>query len=63
MSFFRGSLNLPDPDHNSLPEEEDAVLDKLARKVVARRMAVPAILFLESTKPLNFIASQVLVFF
>ncbi|MCK4632933.1 MAG: hypothetical protein KAT79_06645 [candidate division Zixibacteria bacterium] len=63
MSFFRGNLELPDPDHNSLPEEENAVLDKLARKVVGRGMSVPAILFLESTKPLNFIASQVLVFF
>ena len=43
--------------------EEDAVLDKLAKKAVERGMAVPAILFLESIKPLNFIASQVMVFF
>ncbi|MEW6410853.1 MAG: hypothetical protein AB1483_00105 [Candidatus Zixiibacteriota bacterium] len=63
MSLFKGSSGLPDPDKNLLGEEEDAVLDKLARKAVERGMSVPAILFLESIKPLNFIASQVMVFF
>lgn len=63
MSFFKGSMDLPDPEQSSLPEEEDAVFTKLARKVVDWGMATPAILFLESVKPLNFIGSQVLVFF
>jgi hypothetical protein len=63
MSFFRGNTELPDPEKKALPAEEDAVLDKVARKVVDRRMAVPAIVFLESVKPLNFIGSQAMVFF
>ena len=63
MSLFKGSGDLPDADKNPLPAEEDAVLDKLARKAVERGMSVPAILFLESVKPLNFIGSQVMVFF
>jgi len=63
MSLFRSSGDIPDPDSSSLPQEEDAVLDKLAKKAVERGMAVPAIIFLESIKPLNFIASQVMVFF
>ncbi|MDH4158441.1 MAG: hypothetical protein OEW00_14320 [candidate division Zixibacteria bacterium] len=63
MSFFKGNVDLPDPDNNILPEQENAVLDKLARKTVEKGMAVPAILFLESVKPLNFIGSQVMVFF
>ncbi len=63
MSIFKGNVDLPDPDNTSLPAEEDAVLDKLAKKAVERGMAVPSILFLESVKPLNFIASQVMVFF
>lgn len=63
MSFFKGNVELPDPDNNTLAEEENAVLDKLARKVVDKGMAVPAILFLESVKPLNYIGSQVMVFF
>ena len=53
-----GSLEKP-----PIPPEEDAVLEKVAKKVVAWRMAVPAILFLESIKPLNYIGSQVMVFF
>ena len=48
--------------HQFTPAEQ-AVLDKLARKVHQHGMAVPAILFLESVKPLNFVASQVMVFF
>ena len=63
MSLFKGHADIPDPDKTSLPAEEDAVLDKLAKKAVERGMSVPAILFLESVKPLNFIASQVMIFF
>ncbi len=63
MSIFKGSMNLPDPEKPALPAEEDAVLEKLAKKVVEWKMAVPAILFLESVKPLNFIGSQTMVFF
>jgi hypothetical protein len=46
-----------------LPEEENRVLDKLAGKVIEKGMTVPAIIFLESVKPLNFIGSQAMVFF
>ena len=65
MSFFKGDPNLSDPTHSSLPEEEDLVLDKLARKTVmwGAGMTVAAIMTLESIKPANFIMSQVLVFF
>ncbi len=48
---------------NPLAEDEKAVIDKLARKTTDRGWTVPAILFLESVKPLNFVGSQVLVFF
>ena len=49
------------------PEEELAqereVLTRLADEVARRRMAVPAIFVLESIRPLNFLASQGLIFF
>lgn len=61
--FLKGGLELPDGGKGFLPEEEEAVLLKLARKVVDKGMTVPAILFLESVKPLNFIGSQTMVFF
>jgi hypothetical protein len=38
-------------------------LDRLAEFAVSRRMTVPAILFLESVKPLSFLGSQALYFF
>jgi hypothetical protein len=63
MSFLKGGMNLPGPEKSPLPAEEIAVLEKVARKAVDRGMTVPAILFLESVKPLNFIGSQVMVFF
>ena len=64
MSLFKGSADLPPADSDSpLAEDEQAVLDKLARKAVDRSMTVPSILFLESVKPLNYIGSQALVFF
>jgi hypothetical protein len=38
-------------------------LERLAEFAVSRRMTVPAILFLESVKPLSFLGSQALYFF
>ena len=64
MGFFsRGSVEFPEPEEKRLPEEEEAVLDKLAHKVVDKGWTVVAILFLESVKPLNYIGSQTMVFF
>ncbi len=63
MSILRGNWDVNDPNNTPLPAEEEAVLTKLANKVVERGMAVPAILFLESVKPLNFIGAQTMVFF
>jgi len=63
MSILKRGLPVPDPEQPILPEDEDAVLEKLAKQAVKRGMTVPAILFLESVKPLNFIASQTMVFF
>lgn len=44
-------------------DDEVALIKKLADYVVKRRMSVPAIIFLESVQPLNFIGSQSMVFF
>lgn len=63
MSLFGSGMDLPKGGKGILTEEEEAVLEKLAKKTVERGMTIPAILFLESTKPVNFIMSQVLVFF
>jgi hypothetical protein len=43
--------------------EDLALLDRLAARVVELHMEVPAILALESGKPLSFLAGQAMAFF
>jgi hypothetical protein len=43
-------------------EEDRKLIDAVAARVVRMGLAVPAIFFLESTKPLSYVGSQVLVF-
>ena len=63
MGFF--PLDPPKEERKTgqYSEEELELLDKVARKVVYWKMAVPAIMTLESVKPLNYIGSQAMVFF
>ena len=49
-------------DERPLPEHKE-VMDRFARKIIDWRMTAPAILFLESAKPLTFLGNQALVFF
>ena len=43
--------------------EDLALLQRIADAVVQRRMAAPAVMFLESLGPMNFLGSQALHFF
>jgi len=52
-----------DNDSQPLSTEETELLQRLAERVVALRMSAPAILFLESVRPLGFLGSQAMVFF
>lgn len=42
--------------------EEERVVDRIAQEVVRRQLAVPALAFLEMSRPLNFVAAQTLHF-
>ena len=45
-----------------IPEpEQRALLEKVATWIVRRGLTAPAILFLETGKPLNFLGSQLLI--
>jgi hypothetical protein len=52
----------PEKEGGSVDEDEE-LIEKVARKIVRMRMTVPAIFFLESSKPLAFLGSQLLIFF
>ena len=55
-AFFSGSTT------DIFNPQETALLEKLAGMITQRGMAAPAIIFLESVEPLNFIGSQFLHF-
>ena len=49
---------------STLPSrEEQLVMERICLEVVKRRMAIPALTFLEMARPLNYIGSQVMQFF
>ena len=48
---------------DELTPRQEEILTKIAQKVVHWKMSVPAVLFLESVKPLNYIGSQMMAFF
>ena len=51
------------PKERPLADEQREWLDRIAQAVVRRGMTGPAILLLESVKPLNFVGAQALLFF
>ena len=52
-----------EPVGEPLSPEDVALLERVASAVVDRGMAVPAVVFLESVGPMNFLGSQALHFF
>lgn len=50
------------PPPGGEPDPDEALLQGIASRVVRMGLAVPAVFFLESSKPLSFIGSQALVF-
>lgn len=63
---FRDMFSLgprPQGKEQQLTPHQEEILDKIAKRVIYWKMSVPAILFLESVKPLNYIGSQMMAFF
>ena len=44
-------------------DQEKELVERLSRLVVRRRLTAPALMALESARPLSFIGSQILAFF
>ena len=58
---MRHAFSLDSP-HGPLTEEDHALLAKLAGGIVRRRMGLPAVLLVQSVKPLNTLGNQAMVF-
>ena len=48
---------------DALTEDDRALLDRLARRVVELKLETPALLTLETARPLSVIAGQAMLFF
>jgi hypothetical protein len=64
MRLTEGSGNppLPPGPTPSSAEQDAALIEAVAARVVKMGLATPAVFFLESTKPLSYVGSQALVF-
>ena len=58
---LRHAFSLRSP-YGELTEEDYQLLARLAEYIDRRGMSAPAIMFLESMRPLNYIGSQAMVF-
>jgi len=61
LNLFGPGLD-PEDYKSDTPEECDDLARRIAHKIVERDLTVPAIIFLESIKPVSFLGSQMLVF-
>lgn len=62
-SKVKYAFHIEDESKQKFSETEMALLNKVADIVVRKRLTAPAVMFLESVRPLNFLGSQVMVFF
>ena len=61
---FKHAFSIGTPcEDKTLSEKELALILKLIAVIKKRKLTVPATLFLECTQPLNYIGSQMMVFF
>jgi hypothetical protein len=63
MNWFRHAFALDPPGPSAPTEAERPIVDRVCQEVVRRRMTVPALAFLEMSRPLNFLAANTIHFF
>lgn len=60
---FLHAFSVEKGTEDELTQEEIETLDVLAERVVKMGMATPAIIFLESMRPMGYLGSQLMLFF
>jgi len=61
LAVFNPNPEIPRVLEDMPESEQRALLEKAATWIVRRGLTAPAILFLETGKPLNFLGSQLLI--
>ena len=62
MGWLRHAFAIDPPDPGGPTERQQAVVERLCNEVVRRGLATPALMFLEMSRPLNFLGAQALHF-
>ncbi len=62
MNWLQHAFDTSGPEHPPTPAELELV-EKLSHELVRRRLALPALVFLEMSRPLNTLSAQALHFF
>jgi len=63
LDALRHAFAVEKPSPPQPTESQQRLIDNLCRQIVERQLTTPALLFLESVRPLNFITAQSLQFF
>jgi hypothetical protein len=63
VKWLKNAFAIDPPGPAEPTPDQKVAVDKVCAEVVRRRLTSPAILFLESSRPLNYLGSQVLHFF
>ena len=61
MNWFQHAFDTSGPDEPATPAQLELV-EKLCHEIVRRRLALPALVFLEMSRPLNTLSAQALHF-
>jgi hypothetical protein len=63
MKWLKHAFALSDGESAEPTASQREAIDRILQEVVRRRMTVPAVMLLETCRPLNYVGSQLLVFF
>ena len=63
MSFWKDAFAMERAEDFAPTERERELIAAVAARICRHGLAMPAILFLETSRPLNFVGSQALAFF
>lgn len=63
MSWLKHAFRVDPPGPAKPTAPQKAVVDRICSEIARRHLATPALLFLETFRPLNYLGSQILHFF
>ncbi len=63
MKWLKHAFAVGTPGSATPTEAQQAIVERLCREVVRRRMTTPALMMLEMGRPLNYVSAQMLHFF